>query len=104
MTYSHGAFIHLCWPECIPEYLVVTGHVSHNEAIAAVNDHAVYYKICQSVHRYGRWGIASGEDGWERRFYDYTTPGRGRFPVTLLPVIGRRDDAEIDAILADTPR
>ncbi len=101
-----GEVILLIW-EGDPEDFFVKGHLTEEEVMDALNheellEKGVHYfdkgtrewdwqwhkpKLGTSPHRYGRWSMEPGPDDCSQTLRDYSEPGRGRFPVTKIPVI-----------------
>jgi hypothetical protein len=101
-----GEPILLIW-EGWPEEFFVKGHLSAEDALAALNQEELlekfdrifdnpskdwkdrWYKpvLGPALHRYARWSMEPGPEGCAHVLRDYSESGRGRFPITKFAVL-----------------
>lgn len=97
MKYEYGDYISLCW-EGTPDALFIKGHVPFDEAIEKLRQWGddPRFVLGAPVHEYARWSLDAASE-YTHNLRNYSVPGRGRFPVTMIPVIRERTLDEITA-------
>ncbi len=87
--------------------LYVRGHITHDEAIESIRQQGedVQYDYEKNLnvvrlfgpayHIYGRWSMQPTDDGNRHCLELCPGPGRGRFKLTELTIMGTREDASI---------
>lgn len=86
-THKHGQYIPLNWEFIVPDEYYVRGHVSPDEADAAMR---AYYGDEMPPHgpwrhAYARYSMQCTWDGNSHVLIPYDEPGRGRFKITMCP-------------------
>lgn len=89
-SYNDGEHMPLYW-DGEPAYQVIRGHVTVEEANAAMAINGVA-PAASVIHKYARWCFAKRgrrDDGIERVLHTQHEPGRGAFKVTIAHDTGR---------------
>ena len=87
-----------------PDALYVRGHITHEAAMESVcrEDEDIQYDckkhlnvvrvFAAASHTYGRWSMEPADDGDKHCLRLCRGPGRGRFKLTELEIIGTQED------------
>ena len=112
MRAEEGEMIQLNWEGSTPEAFFVRGHVPPKDFMLELEDQEVmetgFSRLIEVeggrewvyqdavlilgpiMHRYARWSMEPGDDGdGHQVLRDYKDPGRGRFKVTMVDVLGK---------------
>lgn len=86
---KHGEYIEIDWDCVEPPYELVWGHVSEEEALAAIGSYhgpedVKLWGTPRLEHGYGRWNVSGNWSDWDQCFAECAGPGRGRFKVTYV--------------------
>lgn len=107
MKYQDGDYICLTWEDDDPEFFALKGHLPLEEArqifdgtsnrLCEMEDFR-WYLPSSPIHAYARWSReGSPLNGPSLRVYNESA--RGRFPVTMVNVLRRRTDEEMEELL-----
>ena len=87
--YKDGDHICLVWDGHAEDFFV-KGHLIFEKALAVLEQEGCTegYELGEPSHRYARWSCqGDAPDGCSHVLRDYKFPARGRFKVTMFPVI-----------------
>ena len=82
--YSHGHYIEIDWDNYDPEFELIMGWVTPEEAEAALREYGRYSPGCDLKHGYGRWNVAGNWSDYDVMFEICPDRGRGQFEVTYV--------------------
>jgi len=84
--YKEGELIELQW-DGSPDAFYIRGHVSSIEARTIGDIELDVYVLSSPEHKFARWSC-DAQSEYDHTLVEYDSPGRGRFKVTKLRVLG----------------